>query len=125
MLNHTYFDAIGFKAPDFQELNHYLDMARLRGHHPSSERGSYAYWAVGSGIEIWIASDKNLAQLNSNPHYLGTSRIKARVLEIVDEPNTLEGWLRVHLVPETEDGPHYSLMFHVPSWDLARPLLKQ
>jgi len=125
MLPHQCFDAIGFKAPDFQEFNHYLDMARLKGHHPSSERGSYAYWAVGEGIELWVAADKQLAQLNSSPHYLGASRVNGRVLEIVDHPTTLEGGVRVHLVPESEDAPHYSFMFGVPDWDLTRPLLKQ
>jgi len=124
MLDPKCFDAIGFKAPDFQELNHYLDLARLKGHHPSSERGCYAYWTVGSGIEIWAASDKQLAQLNSNPHFLGNSRIEARVLEIRDESSTLEGSLRVCLNAGSETEPHIPFLFNVPSWDLTRPILK-
>jgi hypothetical protein len=124
MLDLKCYDAIGFKAPDFQELNHYLDLARLKGHHPSSERGTYAYWPVGSGIEIWAASDKQLAQLSCNPHYLGSSRVEARVLELVDQPTTLEGGLRVYLNAGKEEAPHYPFLFNVPCWDLTRPMLR-
>ncbi len=125
MLDLKCFDAIGFKAADFHEFNRYLDMARLKGQHPSSERGAYTYWPVGSGIEIWAASDKQTRPLNSNPHFLGSSRIEARVLEMVDLASTLEGALRVHLNPRDATAPHYPFLFNVPSWDFARPLLKE
>jgi hypothetical protein len=125
MLDLKCFDAIGFKAPDFTEFNRYLDTARLKGHHPSSERGIYAYWPVGSGIEVWAAFDKQLRPLNSNPHFLGTSRVEARVLEMIDVAPTLEGGLRVQVNPRDETVPHYALLFNVPTWDFTRPLLRE
>lgn len=125
MLDIKCFDAIGFKAADFHEFNRYLDTARLKGQHPSSERGTYAYWHVGSGIEIWAAFDKQNRPLNSNPHFLGSSRIEARVTGMIDLASTLEGALRVHLNPRDEGAPHYPFVFNVPSWDFTRPLLKE
>lgn len=125
MLGLKCFDAIGFKAPDFAELNHFLDMANLKGHHGSSERGRYAYWRLESGLEIWSAYDGQLRALNNNPHFCGNSCIDVRILEMLDIPASVEGSLKVRLYPADENGPRYPFVFNVPSWDWTRPLLKQ
>ena len=125
MLPAKCFDAIGFKAPDVAEFNHYLDIANLKGHHLAAERCRYAILRVENGIEVWQAFDNNLSLKNSNPHFLGSSRVAVQILQPFDVVASVEGILKVRTNPHDATAPHLTFAVNMPSWDFARPFLKE
>ncbi len=107
------------------EFNHYLDMANLKGHHLASERCRYAIFHAGSGIELWQAFDNSLSLKNSNPHFLGHSRVPVQVIGIFDVVSSVEGFLKVRTNPHEASAPHVSFAVNMPAWDFTRPILKE
>lgn len=125
MLPTRCFDAIGFKAPDTKEFNHLLDVANLKGHHMASERCRYAILHAGNGSEVWQSFSNNLSLLNSNPHFVGQSRVPVQILQMFDVASSVEGLLKVRTNPHDASAPHISFAVNMPAWDLTRPLLKK
>jgi hypothetical protein len=119
---------IGFSIPaDVEEFTRLTAHAAEQGEVIDSPRGYYIRWSPGAGAELWAQANKRRELIGCNPHFTGTSRIRAGITQppIIGTESPLSGSLYCWAgVTEDEPAGGVPMVIDLPDLDLVRERIR-
>lgn len=120
MPNHL--STLGFPVTTEQDFRHYVYQTSEFGQKILTKHGSYTYWPVGNGIELWVQTNHHRRIIGMNAHFRGYTRMRAGITERLPRyPHSLldgafYGWAN----PRTADpaSGNFPFVFDLPDYDV-------
>lgn len=120
MPNHM--STLGFPVTTEQDFRHYVYQTSEFGQKIEAKNGSYTYWPVGNGIELWVQTNHHKRIIGMNPHFRGYTRMPVGITERLPRyPHSLldgafYGWAN----PQSNDPTSgtFPLVFDLPDYDV-------
>ncbi|MGF1504619.1 MAG: hypothetical protein ACFB51_05715, partial [Anaerolineae bacterium] len=119
----SHFSDIGFIVETPEDLDTLIASAIADGKVYPAEHGSYVYWALDGGIEMWVQTNHNDQVVGFNPHFSGSSRVQVAMVNTAwQEDMPLDGSLYVHVV-SSDDLEQLVFMVDMPDFGLVHTRL--
>lgn len=118
----SHFSTIGLNLNDEQEFYKYFELTFENGERIKTKSGTYVFWDIRDGVELWGQLDKRNNAIGLNPHFTGSSKMKVRIMnKVEDNDNTvLDGsyycWANPMNDEDTEG--EYPFVFDLPNMAL-------
>ncbi|SRR5258708_29687681 len=126
MSTSIYMSTLGFPVTTEQDFRHYAYETTEFGHKIETRNGSYTYWIIGNGIELWVQTNHHKRLLGMNPHFSGSTRMPVSITARLPryERNILEGAFYAWATPQISNVETnlFPFVFDLPDYDVYDPL---
>jgi len=123
----SHFSTLGFPVSNQEGFAALVQMVAKVGTGVECERGWYIRWAAGEGIELWAQGDNQQQLIGCNPHFSGSSRVRAAVTAVLpDSRAAMDGSLYcwANPPPGEVDTGEYPFVVDLPDFYLKAHQLK-
>lgn len=114
--------ALGFPVTTEQDFRHYVYQTTEFGQKIETKNGSYTYWAIGNGIELWVQTNHHKRIIGMNPHFRGYTRMHVGITErLPRHPHSLlDGAFYAWANPRSSSAASgtFPFVFDVPDYDV-------
>jgi len=123
----SHMTTLGFLVTTEQDFRHYAYQASEFGEKIETPNGSYTFWEVGNGIELWVQTNLHKRIIGMNPHFRGRASMRAGLVKYVSrkEQTILDGSFYAWANPITNDPTSgmFPFVFDLPDYDTYHPIL--
>jgi hypothetical protein len=118
-------NTLGFLVTTARDFRHYVFQASEFGRKIETSNGSYTFWEIGNGIELWVQTNLHKRIIGMNPHFHGSARVRAELLKSVSRPgqSVLDGAFYAWANPSANPSVAHPFVFDLPDYDTYTNLL--
>lgn len=118
----THMSTLGFPVTTEKDFRHYVYQTTEFGEKIETKHGSYTYWSLGNGVELWVQTNHHKRIIGMNPHFSGSARMWAAITARVPRyrQTILDGAFYAWAEPYTDDpeSGDFPFVFDLPDYDV-------